>query len=164
MSCGPVYASPVASSIPFDNTGTGFIATDVQAAIIEGVNRNTTIQVSSVATATTASTTDALLTTMSITPTPAQYLAFFNSSMIADAAGQAISASFYVGGTQVPESLRKIAPADGGALSVGTARGIMDVMGIITVTTGQTVEVRWSTSSGTATCGPRTFVLLRVSA
>lgn len=154
-------SSPTAVSVPFDNSTDGYTATDVQAAIEESSIYNRVIEVSNTTDATTTSGTDAVLTTMSITPTPGSYIAFFNSSMISNSAGAVISTSIYVNSVQIPETLRKISPFDGGALSATTARGIMDCTGTVTVTSGQTVDVRWSTSGGTATCGARTLILLR---
>lgn len=123
---------------------------------------NSTTEVSDTANATTTSSTDALLTTMTISPVAGNYLLMFTTSITSSAAGAAISCSVYVGGTQQAKTLMKIAPFDGGTLSATTARGSMAITSTVSVTSGQTVEIHWSTSAGTATCGPRIMNLLRL--
>lgn len=114
-------------------------------------------------TATTSSGTDTLLTSMSITPAPGTYNAYFNTSITSNAAGAAITCSFYVGGVQQPQTLIKIVPFDGGALSATSARGVASCLGKVTVDGTQAIEIRWSTSSGTATCHPRLLQVSRCS-
>lgn len=159
-----LFKSPVASTIPFDNTASGLVATDVQAAIEESVNFSRTSEVMVTAVATTSSTTDALMDSMTVTPPQAgTYLVLFNTDVNSATAGAAISVSYYVAGVQVAASLRKIIPFDGGALSAGAARGIAALQDIIVVTGSQAIEVRWSISSGTATAAARSLITLRVA-
>lgn len=154
------FFSEVASSIPFDNSTNGFAATDVQAAI-EEAQRPVITEVTDTANATTTSGTDALLTTMTITPTIAgNYMVCFESSITSNAAGAAITYSVYVNGTQQAATVKKMSPLDGGTLSVGSARADASLRKKIAWTTG-TIEIRWSTSGGTATCGPRTMDIMR---
>lgn len=113
--------------------------------------------------ATTTSGTDALLTTMTVTPVAGTYLCIFSTSIDNNAAGMAVSVSYYIGGTQKGASLVKSSVFDGGALSAGDARGVISLTTIATVNGSQAVEIRWSTSSGTATCGSRTLDLVRIN-
>lgn len=119
------------------------------------------IEVSDTANATTTSGTDALLTTMSITPSAGKYLIWFATTITSNNAGAAITVSLYNNGTQDPSTVMKISPFDGGALSATDARGAVMICKSITVAAGA-VQIRWSTSGGTATCGPRVFDMLRV--
>lgn len=111
---------------------------------------------------TTSSGTDALLNSMTLTPSAGTYLVMFSSSMTSNAPGAAISSSFYIAGVQRGESLRKIIPCDGGTLSSGSGRGVMDISDIITVTGSQAIEIRWSISSGTATAHPRVMFAIKI--
>lgn len=119
------------------------------------------IEVSDTANATTTSGTDALLTTMTITPTAGTYLLFFCTTITSSAAGAAITVSVYNNGVQDPSTVMKISPFDGGTLSATTARGSVAIQRTVTVTTGA-VQIRWSTSGGTGTCGPRILSMLRI--
>lgn len=119
-------------------------------------------EVSDTSSATTTSGTDALLTTMTITATAGTYLLFFSTTITSNDAGGVISCSVYNNGVQDPVTLMKISPFDGGALSATTARGSVVIQRVVTVTTGA-MQIRWSTSGGTATCGPRIMSMLRIS-
>lgn len=123
---------------------------------------NTATEVTDTASATTTSSTDALLTAMTITPVAGTYLCNFSSSIDNNTAGMAVSVSYYIGGTQKGATLIKSSVFDGGALSAGDARGSVHLSTLVTVTGSQAIEIRWSTSSGTATCGPRSMSVVRV--
>lgn len=110
------------------------------------------------------SSTDANILSMSYTPPAGTYLVLFNADMISNAAGAAISCSYYVDAVQDAASLRKIIPFDGGTLSSTTARGIMQLQRVITVNGSNLVQVFWSISSGTATVAARSFVFQQVTA
>lgn len=112
----------------------------------------------------TTSSTDALLNSMTTGNLPqGTYLILFNADFESNAAGAAISFSYYLGGSQVATSLRKIIPFDGGALSATAARGIAQLQQVITVSGAQAVEVRWSISSGTATAAARSLISMQVA-
>lgn len=113
---------------------------------------------------TTTSSTDALMNGMTKTPAAGTYLVLFNTDIDSNAAGAAISFSYYLAGVQIGSSLRKISPFDGGALSAGDARAVAALQDVITVTGAQAIEVRWSTSSGTATAANRSLILMQVTA
>lgn len=119
-------------------------------------------EVSDTANATTSSSTDALLTTMTITPTVAgNYQVLFNSSITSNAAGAAITVSIYVGGVQDPATVIKLSPFDGGTLSATTARAVAFCLKKVTTNGSQSIEIHWSISSGTGTCGPRVMQISR---
>lgn len=120
------------------------------------------IQLSSTTNATTTSGTMALLTTMSVTAAAGTYLYWFSSSVNSNDAGATITMAAYNNGTQLPESVRTASQFDGGALSATSATGGIAMNGIVTVTSG-TFAIQWSTSGGTATCGPRILNMLRTS-
>lgn len=121
-----------------------------------------TLEVSSTASATAPTSTDALMTGMTITPSAGVYLAFFDTDITSGTAGAAISVSLYINGTQDASTLRKIIPFSGGTLTTGNARAAVALHRTITVTTGD-VEVRWSTSNAGPTCGARVLSLLRIT-
>lgn len=112
-------------------------------------------------TATAGTGADTLMTGMTLSPNPGVYAAFFNTDVNVPASGTAIQASFYVGGVMTTFSQRKIVPGDGGLLP-GAARAILSLQDIVTVTSGQAVEVRWSASAGTNTSALRSMILLKV--
>lgn len=122
-----------------------------------------TSETTATANATTTSGTDALMTGMTMTPAAGTYLVLFNTDINSNSAGAAISFSFYVAGSQITTSLRKISHFDGGTLSAGSARGQACLQELITVTGSQAVEVRWSTSSGTATAAARSLIIMQVT-
>lgn len=143
------------------SAGQALVAISPTAAAWSNVLLLNNIEVSDTANTTTTSNTDALLTTMSINPSAGTYLLFFSTSITSNNAGAAVSCSVYNNGTQDASTLNKIIPFDGGTLSVGSARGTVAIQRTIVVTTGS-VQIRWSTSGGTATCGPRVMTMLRI--
>lgn len=157
-----IYESPTAYGIPFDNSTNGFTAINVQAAI-EEARVVISSQITATANATTTSGTNALLTGMTITPAAGTYLVMFSGSMNLNAAGSTGSMSLYVAGAQITHTVRNSSVFDGGALSATSATGAIALQHIATVTGSQVVQIEWSVSSGTATCGPRTLTLLRLS-
>lgn len=123
----------------------------------------TTSEATATANATTTSGTDALINSMTLTLTAGTYLFMFSAGIQSSNAGAVITTSFYVGGSQRADSVRAIAPFDGGTLSALTGRCGVSIQGVITVNGSQAVEVRWNTTGGTATCGPRTLTALQVA-
>lgn len=143
--------------------GQALIATNSTTATWGSVYQLVTTEATATANTNTTSGTDALMDSMTVTPAAGTYLALFNTDINSTAAGAAISVSFYIAGVQVATSLRKIIPFDGGALSATAARGIASMQEILTVTGSQALEVRWSTSGGTATAACRSLITLRVA-
>lgn len=110
-----------------------------------------------------SSTTDAVLNGMTTTPSAGTYIVLFNCDMESNTAGAAISISYYVAGVQVANTLRKLIPFDGGALSAAAARGIAALQHLVTLNGSQVIDVRWSISSGTVSAAARSMILLRVA-
>lgn len=113
-------------------------------------------------TITTTSSTDALMASMTLSPAEGNYEVLFNCDVQCNNAGGAVSFSVYVNAVQVASSLLKTIPLDGGTLSIGTGRDIIFLLEDITVAAGQAVEIRWSTSGGTATTSNRKMRLMRI--
>lgn len=162
MSYIPVFSSPVASAIPFDNSTNGFIATDVQAAIEESRFNLQDSEITATATATTSSSTDAVLTTMTVTPIAGTYMVWFNGDFSIANAGSVISISLYVDAAQQAATLRKLSYFDGGTLSATSARGVGATQMVVTLNGTQVLTLKWSISSGTGTAAARSLMLLRV--
>lgn len=136
------------------------LSADANNLLVSGISNT---EVSATGTVTAGTGADTLLTGMTITPVSGTYLAWFSCDLNCSTAGAATSFSFYVGGSQKADSLRKVAPFDGGTLSAGAARCGVAINGLITVNGSQAIEIRWSASNGTNQTGPRTMNILRVS-
>lgn len=132
--------------------------TAVWASPIVGTHSDTT----ATANATTASGTDAVITGMTVTPTVGTYLVMFSAAINSNNAGSTQTISFYVGGVQRADSVRKISPFDGGTLSALNASCGVAIQGIVTVTGSQAIAVEWSTNGGTAICGPRCLSIVQI--
>lgn len=159
---GISFITPVAQGIPFDNSTDGWVANDVQMAIEEAPIHLRAGEVNSTVTYTTT-TTDALVTSMTITPVAGTYLVWFTCDASCTTAGAAVSASYYVGGVQKADSLRKVVPFDGGLGSNASARGAIAINSLITVNGTQAIEVRASASTAGQTIASRTMNWLRTT-
>lgn len=135
------------------------LSADSSGNLISGISNT---EVSATASATAGTGADALLTGMTITPVAGTYLVWFSCDINSINAGNAISLSLYVGGTQKADSIRKVVPFCGGTLTSGSARCGVAINGLVTVNGSQAIEVRWSASAGTNTAAARTMNLLRV--
>lgn len=130
--------------------------------IFQGTPIFTTQETSATGSVTAGTGADTLLTGMTITPAAGTYLVWFDCDLNCATAGAATSFSYYVGGVQKADSIRKVAPFDGGTLSAGSARCGVAINALIPVDGATAIEVRWSASNGTNTTGPRTMNILRV--
>lgn len=135
------------------------LAVDSNNQLVSGLS---VTKASATADATTTSGTPALLTSMTISPNPGTYLVWFSSSTTSNGTNCVQTFGLYVGGTLQPEAVKTIQPYDGGTLAATTAIADVSITNTVTVTTGQAIEVRWSTAGGTATCHQRTLNILRV--
>lgn len=120
-------------------------------------------EVFSTASATAPTSTDALIPTMTISPAAGTYLLWFSGDINSGVAGAAISVSVYVGGSQVAQTLRKVVPFCGGTLTSGSARCGVAINCVVSPTSGQAVEIRWSTSSAGPTMAARNLDILRLA-
>lgn len=120
-------------------------------------------EASGTSTITTTSATPAVVTGMTLSPTPGTYIAIFSACIVSPGTSSTMTFGLYVGGTLKADSLRTIQPYDGGALAAATADAAVALNGLITVTAGQAVTIQWaSTGGGTATCNQRTLNLILV--
>jgi hypothetical protein len=116
--------------------------------------------ISSSAVATTASIADALTDGMSISPRAGIYLVSFSSqfkNVAATPATALATFSVYVNGVPVPDSVRKLT-------SLITAASV-ELQTVVTVTKGQTIEIKWNIDSvaNTLSLGTRTLTLTKVN-
>lgn len=121
-----------------------------------------TTQITSTSNATTTSTSDVLMTTMTATPIAGTYLVMFSAVVQQNAAGDSATISIYVNGTQDANSVRDFAPFDGGALSAGQASCVASVQGVYTVNGSQSIAIQWHVSGGTGTVFQRNMTLLKI--
>ena len=161
MGRSSINISPVASSVPFSNATNGFTADNTQAAIEEARNSPAVNFLSTSTLQNIASSTDTVVTGVSYsnaTGGPIKLTATFNADINIPSGG-VLSTSFYLNGTQVADSLRKIS-GDGG-LGAGAFRATSITNSKVTVPNGQTLDVRCSVSSGSIGVTARSNCLIR---
>lgn len=109
-----------------------------------------------------ASTTDVLVTGMTITPPAGIYHVSFNSSINMGTANATYGCAIYVGGTINNESNRalRVGTSSLGTFTPGTLA--FTTGGIVTVDGTQAIEIRARRSTGTTTIQNRTMVITRV--
>lgn len=163
-----VFMSPVAITIPFDNSTNGFIATNVQTGIEEA--RTTVLNYSATATAntTTTSGTDAIINSMTLTLPAGTYAIIYSGQIGTSGTNNSGEISLYNGVSRVTHSVRDIAINVAMLLGIiGTALitiGGNQTMGIVTVdgVTAITAQFKVLGGSGTITIGPRSIIALRL--
>lgn len=159
-----ITASDVANSVPFDNSSAlinGYTATDVQDALEE--THVKCFEANATATTTTTSGTDAVINSMTVTPTiTGTYLVMFSTDIQSNAAGAAITVSYYLAAVQIAGTVRKTSHFDGGTLSAGSGRAAMAIQKLVAFTGANSLSVEWSTSGGTATAAARSLTACRV--
>ena len=106
---------------------------------------------------TTTSTTDVLVTGMSITPESGTYLVWFSSSASNATSNNSVYVSIYAGGTQAVASERHIITK-----SAGDTGGIACSAKVI-VNGTQTIEAQWRVDGSTGTLYQRTLVISKVA-
>ena len=147
-------------SIYWKTTG-GTATAHERTLVVQQVLSSEIIQSTATSSTTTTSTSDTALNSMSVTPGPGNYLVFFGTSM-GSATASTITSSIYVNGSQVASSIRSLYIESSYATS-DTYWGMMSQTYVSNVTAGQTIEVDWKTTAGTATALQRTLVVQRVS-
>lgn len=109
------------------------------------------------AAATTTSTTDVLLTGMTLTPGAGTYLVMFSTTLLNSNNGaQRTAISLYANSVRIAASERYV--GTGGGAYVGAS-----TQAIITVSDGQAIEVRWRAAGGTSTSQKRTLTLVKLA-
>jgi len=137
----------------------GFSGQTLQSIANTGGTISTIFSTKATGNITTTSTSDTLMTGMQLTNVPrGTYLLSFGTSMSLSTTAN-LTTSIYVGGSQVSGSEARFAR---GSQAVTAEHSISNF--VITLTSTQTVEIRWRTSTGTATSNlGRYLTLLKVS-
>lgn len=143
----------------FGTTAGAPLSTDANNQVISGI---TNTEVFATADATTTSTTDVLMTSMTITPVSGDYLVWFSGGVDHSNQSVAVVVSIYSGGTLKTDSVRSPVPRFNG-VGANTLTPICATQGKVTVNGAQAIEIRWKTASGTATVHQRTLNILRVA-
>lgn len=110
---------------------------------------------------TTTSTTDVLLTGMTITPPAGTYFTIFSTWLTHSNGNATITTSLYIGGVQKADSIRVAIPFVG-ALSAITQDMPLSTNAIVTVNGSQAIALEWHTSTGTATAHNGTLNILKI--
>jgi len=119
-------------------------------------------QITSTSNATTTSTSDVLMTGMTVTPIAGTYLVLFSAVVQQNDAGNSATVSIYSAGVQDPASVRDFAPFDGGTLSAVNASCVCAIQGVYTVNGSQVIQVEWHVSAGTGTVFQRNLILIKI--
>lgn len=135
------------------------LSTDSNGDLVSGISNT---EVSATASVTAGTGAAALLTGMTITPVSGTYLVWFSCALTCSTTGATTTFAIHVGGTQKADSVRIVAPFDGGAASSLAARCGVAINGLVTVNGSQAIEIRWNASSGTNSTSTRTMNILRV--
>lgn len=160
-------ASPVALTIPFDNSTNGFTATEVQSAIEEVktqvVTNLYTDEATATADTTTTSATYVLMDSMTKTPPAGTYLVWFSTTVEHSNQSVAVNVSLYVGGVQDTDTERSPVTRTN-AIGANACPSVVAINAKVVVNGSQAIEVRWNrASAGTATARERTMDILRVA-
>jgi len=144
-----VTMSPVAQSVPFNNATNGFTSNNVQGAIEEARN-SPAVNFISIASATAiASSTDTTIVGMTYTNSTGSAIkmtADFCGDFTINTTGGVLSVSIYLNGSQVANTLRKLAGDQGALAGAARVTGVTNCK--VTVPNGQTIDVRASVSAG----------------
>lgn len=153
-------AQPVASSVPYDNTTSGYGTGDTQSAIdalavaLAGgiVNYN----VISSTNFSSSAAADTLITGMTVTPAAGTYAVFFNAENTAAGSGAALWVTVYKAGSAIADSLRKAAsPA-------GTHEFSTSTQTIVQFNGSQTCDIRINPNGNSMTVNQRSLLLIRL--
>lgn len=140
-------------------TGTP-VSTDVNNGLQSGLSSD---EVSATTTTTTTSTTDVLMNSMTIRPGAGTYLVWYSTTVTCPSLGATVTSSLYVNGSQLARTERHFQVSVTGALGLGgNSDGVLAGQTKVTIAANQDLEVRWRTSTGTASGFQRTLTILRV--
>ena len=134
----------------------------LQAQLNTLINPATTM-VSATGVTTVNTTTDTLMSGMTITPTAGTYQVNFTTSVTHGTNGAVISMSIYVDGVEVTNSITQTIPRVAAGFNNVILTLNQTVLGEVTVNGSQAIEIRWNSSTGTAsTASGRTMIINRV--
>ena len=115
----------------------------------------------STATVSTTSTTDVLMTGMTVTPAAGTYLVMFSSWCNQSNGADTIVISLYNGSTLQTGTTRSLIPFPNNLL-VSTLNIPVATQAIMTATGSAAISVEWHVNGGTGSCYDRTFDLVRI--
>lgn len=110
-------------------------------------------EVSSTTNATTSSTTDELMTGMSITPGAGDFRVSFSGTVSNSGANNSTIVTLYVGGVAIQKTARRFALGGGQTSSMAATVAFTTEVTVSSDT--DTIEVRWRASGGTSTVNER---------
>lgn len=134
------------------------LSTDANSQLISGISNT---EVSATADATTASTTDVVMTGMTITPVAGNYLVNFSTCVDHSAQSVAVVVSLYSGGTRKLDTVRSPVPRFNG-VGANTLTPCLSINSVVTVNGSQAIAIEWKVASGTGTVHQRTLNIVRV--
>ena len=155
-----VTASAVASSVPYDNSVSGYGTGDVQTALdglanaLAGGIQNYNL-ISSTSFSTTANG-DTLITGFSLTPASGTYAVLYNAENQAGGSGQSLYCTIYKAGVAIADSLRKAASPAGTHEFSNSTQTVSQFNG------SQTCDVRINPNGQTVTTFQRSLLLIRL--
>lgn len=135
------------------------LSTDANSLLVSGTSNT---EVSATGDITTTSSTDVLMTSMTITPVSGTYLVYFSTTVDHSAQSVAVVVSLYTGGSLKTDSVRSVVPRFNG-IGANSLSPCVSINGVVTVNGSQAIEIRWKVASGTGTAHQRTLNILRVS-
>jgi hypothetical protein len=112
-------------------------------------------------TITTTSTTDVVMTGMTITPPAGTYFVDFGTWMTNTTGNQTATISIYSGGVQKASSVTTIIPFSGAIGSVNDGVAV-STNGIVTVNGTQAIAIEWHTAGGTASAHNGTMDIMKI--
>lgn len=136
------------------------LSADANGKLVSGI---TTGSVNATSTTTTASATDVLMTSMTLTPVSGTYFISFCGNFTHSANNATITYTLYAAAAAITGTGMVAEPTIQGGLTPTlpfTVPGC--VTGFGTVNGSQAIETRWKTSAATATVGTRIMNILRV--
>lgn len=112
---------------------------------------------------TTTSATDVAMSGMSITPGAGTYIALFSCTMTSNTNNADITCTIYANGVAQTDSVRVVTPQfQGGVTPSLNVRAQMQTQAMVTVADGQSIQIQWRRSAGTAATSARNLILMRV--
>lgn len=100
---------------------------------------------------TTDTTDEKILKRMNITPGEGTFQVLFSSEVSNSVPGSEMNFFMYANGAKLKGASKKI-----------TTSGDVTLIKQVKVSKGQAIEIRWNTSAGIATCGPRVLDLMKI--
>lgn len=113
------------------------------------------------AASTNITTTDAQISTMTVTPAAGTYIVFFNADFNSATSGIVVTIKTRIGGVDANQI--KFMPFAGGTLTAGSQRVAAGVQDKVTVNGSQAIQIFASTSSGTVACANKSLLYVRIA-